>query len=129
MNNRTLLSRLPLAILNQLNALFTGVQTGIKVTQGNTGSANFVIQTDNISIDINSNNQLEVKPSYAADFVTQAELTEALDTITGGGYNDFAVVINNDTSQIITTDEINPNYFSGLPELLIGNNGEVLFLK
>jgi len=129
MNNRTLLSRLPLAILNQLNALFTGVQAGIKVTQGNTGSANFVIQTDNISIDINSNNQLEVKPSYAADFVTQAELTEALDTITGGGYNDFAVVINNDTSQIITTDEINPNYFSGLPELLIGNNGEVLFLK
>ena len=129
MNNRTLLSRLPLAILNQLNALFTGVQAGIKVTQGNTGSANFVIQTDNISIDINSNNQLEVKPSYTADFVTQAELTEALDTITGGGYNDFAVVINNDTSQIITTDEINPNYFSGLPELLIGNNGEVLFLK
>jgi len=129
MNNRTLLSRLPLAILNQLNALFTGVQAGIKVTQGNTGSANFVIQTDNISIDINSNNQLEVKPSYAADFVTQAELTEALDTITGGGYNDFAVVINNDTSQIITTDEIDPNYFSGLPELLIGNNGEVLFLK
>jgi len=129
MNNRTLLSRLPLAILNQLNALFTGVQAGIKVTQGNTGSANFVIQTDNISIDINSNNQLEVKPSYTADFVTKAELTEALDTITGGGYNDFAVVINNDTSQIITTDEINPNYFSGLPELLIGNNGEVLFLK
>jgi len=129
MNNRTLLSRLPLAILNQLNALFTGVQAGIKVTQGNTGSANFVIQTDNISIDINSNNQLEVKPSYTADFVTQAELTEALDTITGGGYTDFAVVINNDTSQIITTDEINPNYFSGLPELLIGNNGEVLFLK
>jgi hypothetical protein len=75
---------LPLAILNQLNALFTGVQAGIKVTQGNTGSANFVIQTDNISIDINSNNQLEVKPSYTADFVTQAELTEALDTITGG---------------------------------------------
>ena len=129
MNNRTLLSRLPLAILNQLNALFAGVQTGIKVTQGNTGSANFVIQTDGTTIDINSNNQLEVKPSYAADFVTQAELTEALDTITGGGYNDFAVVINNDTSQIITTDEINPNYFSGLPELLIGNNGEVLFLK
>jgi hypothetical protein len=129
MNNRTLLSRLPLAILNQLNALFTGVQAGIKVTQGNTGSANFVIQTDGTTIDINSNNQLEVKPSYAADFVTQAELTEALDTITGGGYNDFAVVINNDTSQIITTDEINPNYFSGLPELLIGNNGEVLFLK
>jgi len=129
MNNRTLLSRLPLAILNQLNALFTGVQAGIKVTQGNTGSANFVVQTDGTTIDINSNNQLEVKPSYAADFVTQAELTEALDTITGGGYNDFAVVINNDTSQIITTDEINPNYFSGLPELLIGNNGEVLFLK
>ena len=129
MNNRTLLSRLPLAILNQLNTLFTGVQAGIKVTQGNTGSANFVIQTDNISIDINSNNQLEVKPSYTADFVTQAELTEALDTITGGGYTDFAVVINNDTSQIITTDEIDPNYFSGLPELLIGNNGEVLFLK
>jgi len=129
MNNRTLLSRLPLAILNQLNALFTGVQAGIKVTQGNTGSANFVIQTDGTTIDINSNNQLEVKPSYAADFVTQAELTEALDTITGGGYNDFAVVINNDTSQIITTDEIDPNYFSGLPELLIGNNGEVLFLK
>ena len=81
---KILISRLQGSITGFIQNILNGLNTGISITQGNTGNINFAVKVDNSTIKVNGSNQLYSTGGNTTTVDSVTDLTVA--GVTVGGY-------------------------------------------